>query len=527
MSYASPLYLFVFLPVVLLIYQIATQKHRWKILLLASYIFFYLISGKLLLYIIASTFSVHHIGLWLFSCKTNYVEKKITANDKKALKAAYVKKRRGILIFGIGMQIGILLFLKYFNFIGLNINSVLKMLSSPILVPVFKLALPIGISFYTLQAVSYLADIYWEKIEADDNLGRLAVYMSFFPIIMEGPICRYKQTAQDLYQGKSLEYNSITLGIQRIIWGLFKKIVIADRLNLLVETVFNKHAQYNGFIVIVTAVCYTFQLYMDFSGCIDITIGTGRMFGMTIPENFRQPFFSRTASEFWRRWHITLGTWFKDYIFYPISLTKFVKKLGKSTREKFGKHMGQIIPSAIALFGVWSCNGLWHGAAWNYIFYGMYYFAIIFLGIAAEPLVQKVTSFLRINRNSILYHAFQTVKMLMIIFTGELFFRADGLRSGISMFKSIFFGFKLSAVTDGSVLRLGLSIQDFAVVLFGFVIVLTVGIFHEKGISISEKIAGWNIMFRWSFYYATIMLIIIFGAYGDGYLKAKLIYAGF
>jgi D-alanyl-lipoteichoic acid acyltransferase DltB (MBOAT superfamily) len=527
MSYASPLYLFVFLPVVLLLYQIVSQKHRWKILLIASYFFFYLISGKLLIFIIASTFSIHHIGLWLSACKKDYIEKKIVTSDKIALKAAYVKKRRGILLFGIGLQIGVLLFLKYFNFIGLNINGVLKQAASPVLIPFLKLALPVGISFYSLQAVSYIADVYWERIEADDNLGRLALFMSFFPNIMEGPICRYKQTAEALYQGKCLEYSNVTFGMQRIIWGLFKKLVIADRLNPLVETVFNKHGQYNGFIVIVAAVCYTFQLYMDFSGCIDITIGIGRMFGATIPENFRQPFFSRTASEFWRRWHITLGTWFKDYIFYPISLTKFVKKLGKSSREKFGKHIGQIIPSSIALFCVWSCNGLWHGAAWNYIFYGMYYFILISLGNASEPLVQKVTASLKINRDSVLYRAFQTVKMLLIIFTGELFFRANGLQSGISMFKSIFYGFKWSAVTYGSVLRLGLSIQDFAVVFFGSVAVLAVGIIHEKGISISDKIAGRNIIFRWSLYYAAIMLVIILGAYGDGYVQAKLIYAGF
>jgi Predicted membrane protein involved in D-alanine export len=527
MSYDSLLYLFVFLPVVFLLYLIVPQRHRWKILLLAGYIFFYSISGKLVVYIIASTFSIHHIGLWLSACKKEYNEKKIAANDKAALKSAYTKKRRGILWLGIGLHIGILLFLKYFNFFGGNINSVLKLVSSPVLMPTLKLALPIGISFYTLQAVSYIVDVYQERMEADDNLGRLALFMSFFPVIMEGPICRYSQTAEALYQGKPLEYTNVVFGIQRIIWGLFKKLVIADRLNPLVKMVFNRHDQYGGIIVIVAAACYTFQLYMDFSGCIDMTIGTGRVFGIDIPENFQQPFFSRTASEFWRRWHITLGTWFKDYIFYPISLTKFVKNLGRNTREKFGKHMGQIIPSSIALFGVWICNGLWHGTGWNYIFFGMYYFTLILLGNIFGPSVQKITTFLRINRDCAPYRVFQTVKMLPIICTGELFFRANGLRSGISMFKSIFFGFKWAALTDGSILKLGLSKHDFAAVSFGFIIVLVVGIFHEKGISIRDKVAGWNIFFRWGFYYAAILLVIILGAYGDGYLPAELIYAGF
>lgn len=527
MSYNSFLYLIIFLPLVLLLYQIIPGRHRWKVLLIASYLFFYSISGKLLAYLIVSTLSIHQIGLWFSSCKKDYNEKKNTITDKAALKSAYVKKRRGILCFGIVFNIGILLFLKYSSFFGGNINDILKLISSSVLLPTKTLLLPIGISFYTLQAVSYIIDVYQEKIEADDNLTRLALYMSFFPNIMEGPICRYSQTAESLYQGNPLEYKNVTFGIQRIIWGLFKKLVIADRLNPLVRVIFNKHDQYSGIIVIIAAVLYTFQLYMDFSGCIDITIGTGEMFGVTIPENFRQPFFSKTASEFWRRWHITLGTWLKDYVFYTVSLTKFVKNLGKKTRKKFGKHIGQVIPSSIALFCVWLCNGFWHGSGWSYVFFGMYYFILILLGIIVEPLVQKITGFLRINRNCVLYRILQTVKMLLIIFTGELFFRANGLGAGISMFKSIFFGFSWTTFTDGSLLNLGLSAQDFAVILFGFVIVLVVGILHEKGIPIRRKVAGWNIFFRWSFYYIAILLVIILGAYGNGYLPVQLIYAGF
>lgn len=527
MSYNSPLYLFMFLPVVLLIYRFIPQRHRWKLLLMASYIFFYIFSGKLLLYLLASTFSIHHIGLWLSSCKKKYTEKKKTAEDKAAFKIIYKRKRRSILWLGIILQIGALLFLKYFNFFGQNVNHILNWVSSPLLLPTLKLALPLGISFYTLQAVSYIVDIYYEKIEADDNLGRLALYMSFFPVIMEGPICRYSQTATDLYECKSLEYHNVTFGIQRIVWGLFKKLVIADRLNPLVKLVFDQHESYSGIIVIVAAVCYTFQLYMDFSGCIDITIGTGQIFGITIPENFRQPFFSKTSAEFWRRWHITLGAWLKDYIFYPIALTKFVKNLGKKTRVRFGKHMGQIISSSVALFGVWICSGIWHGVGWNYIFYGMYYFVMILCGSIFEPLVEKTTAFLHINRDGIPYRIFQSVKLLLIVFIGELFFRANGLRAGIAMFKSIFSGFELATITNGSLLQLGLTKHDFAAVLFGLLVVLVVGIIHEKGVSIREKVADWNTVFRWSFYYATILLIAVLGAYGAGCAPVDLIYAGF
>ncbi|WP_077610252.1 MBOAT family O-acyltransferase [Clostridium sp. Marseille-P2415] len=527
MAYDSILYLFIFLPAVLLAYQLAPMRHRYKVLLLASYVFFLSISGKLLVYLLFSTLSIHHTGLWLSSCKKDYGLKEPDWDDKKALKSACSKKQRRILWFGIGLQLGILLLLKYSGFFCENMNLLLKAASFPKLLPEMKFALPIGISFYTLQAVSYLIDVYYEKIEADDHLGRLALYLSFFPAIMEGPICRYSQTAAVLHQGRPLEYKNVTFGIQRMLWGLFKKLVIADRLNMLAETVFGNPGQYSGIPILVAAVLYTFQLYADFSGCIDMTIGTGEMFGIIIPENFRQPFFSKTASEFWRRWHITLGTWLKDYVFYPISLTRFAKKLGKSSRAKFGKHMGQVLASSIALFGVWICNGLWHGTGWNYIFFGMYYFVLIMLGNLSEPLVQKITDLLKIDRRNTLYRGFQTLKMLPIIFTGELFFRADSLKSGLLMFRSIFTGFSWSAATDGSLLKLGLSLQDFTAVLFGFLVVYAVGVIHEKGISIRGKISGWNLFARWGFLYAAILTVIILGAYGDGYLPAKLIYAGF
>lgn len=527
MTYNSLLYLFVFLPGVLAAYHFAPQRHRPKVLLLASYLFFLSLSGKLLVYLLFSTLSIHHMGLWLGSCKAEGELKLLTAEDRKAVKAVYAGKRRRILWFGIGLQLGILLVLKYSGFFISNINGVLNLFSFQELLPSVKFALPIGISFYTLQAVSYLVDVYYEKIKPDHNLLRLALYLAFFPSLMEGPICRYAQTADSLYEGAPLDYKNLTFGMQRILWGLFKKLVIADRLNLLVETIFNNPGNYSGITVIIGAVLYTFQLYADFSGCIDMTIGTGEMFGITIPENFRQPFFSKTASEFWRRWHMTLGTWLKDYIFYPVSLTKFVKNQGKKNRDKFGKHLGQILTSSIALFGVWMANGFWHGTGWNYIFFGMYYFVLILLGNLLEPVIQKTTDVLKINRSSIPYRVLQSGKLLVIVFTGELFFKAKDLTTGFQMFFSIFTGFHWSVLTDGSLLKLGLSIQDFIAVFLGFLAVLIVGVIHEQGISIRQKISGWNMPARFGFLYAAIFIVLILGAYGDGYLPAKLIYAGF
>jgi alginate O-acetyltransferase complex protein AlgI len=527
MQYVSLIYLLVFLPMVLLLYWLLPQRHRWKLLLAASYVFFFLLSKKLLFYLLASTISIHGIGLWLSYCDDTLTRQKATESDPVAAQLACAKKKRLILWYGVTVHIGLLLLLKYFNFFSVNFNLLLQKLSMGVRIPTVTFGIPIGISFFTLQAVSYIADVYHQRVKADENLGRLALYMAFFPAIMEGPICRYSQTAEALYSGRPLEYQNVAFGVQRMIWGLFKKLVIADRLNILVDKIFSNYSNYGGIVVALGAACYTLQLYADFSGCIDLTIGTAELFGVTLPENFRQPFFSRTASEFWRRWHITLGTWLRDYIFYPLSLVRFVKAIGKRARKKYGRHLGQIAQTVLPLFAVWLCNGLWHGVGWHYIFFGLYYFVLILLGNLWEPISKKLAGLLHLSRNGVLWRGMQTVKMTAIVITGELFFRANGLRSGLAMFGSVFTAWNKSVLYDGSLLQLGLDSKDFAMIAAGALVMLVVGIFHERGISIRTKIAGLHLPLRWAIYLAAVLIVVIFGAYGDGYLPVDPLYAGF
>ena len=212
------------------------------------------------------------------------------ADEKAVLKAAYTKKKRGILLFAVLLHIGMLLFLKYFDFFGQNANQLLSLLNLPEVIPTLKLAVPLGISFYTMQAVSYVTDVYHGKIEADDNLGRLALYMSFFRLSWRGRSAGIPRLPSAFMKAVRCCIKNAAYGYQRIIWGLFKKMVIADRLNPLVAKIFDNYGDYGGAIVVMGAVLYTFQLYADFSGCIDITIGAGEIFGVKIPENFRQPF---------------------------------------------------------------------------------------------------------------------------------------------------------------------------------------------------------------------------------------------
>ena len=529
MSYTNLTFLFVFLPIVILLYNLIPQKHRWKLLLLASYAFFWSISGKLIIYLLVATVVTYICGLKL-RAKQEERDKKlqdIEKEKKKELKHLYVKKQRKIIALGALILIGLLVVLKYTNFFGSNINNLFEALNIPIKLNIPRFIMPIGISFYTLQAVSYIVDVYKEKFNADKNLGRIALFLSFFPVIMEGPICRYDQVAEKLWSCERTNYKRLTFGSQRILFGLMKKALIVDRVNPFVLEVFNNYTNYDGGMIALGMILYTLQLYMDFSGVMDIVIGTAEIFGVTLPENFRQPFFSKSISEFWTRWHITLGTWFRDYIYYPVSLTQKCKNITSKMRKRIGNYYGPLIASGIALFCVWICNGLWHGAAWSFIFFGMYHFVLILLGRINEPLVKKINEKLHIDSKKLWYRIIQIVRTTILVFIGELFFRANGLKAGFEMFGKMISNFTFNSIGNGKVLSIGLDLQDFILIAVVVIIIFIIGILKEKDINIRESIASKKIVLRWAIYYTLIISIILFGTYGIGIVPLDPMYANF
>ena len=528
-SYCSIDYLLLFLPAALAAYSLTPKRYRWITLLLTDYLFFWMFSGKLLIFLLLSTCSIHHFGLWLGrlqgDCKARCVG--LEREEKKQVKAAFQKQERRVILLAGLLQIGLLLVLKYTPFFTTNLNNLLAAWGIGTQLEVPRYALPLGISFYTLQAMAYLFDVYRGKLKPDESLARLALYMSFFPQLMEGPICRYQDTAEQLWSGKSITYENLTFGAQRILYGVLKKVVVADRLNLLIKTVFGDYWSYDGGVIFVAMVCYTCQLYMEFSGTMDIVIGSGQIFGVKLPENFRQPFFSRSISDFWTRWHITLGAWFRDYIFYPMSMSKGLKKLTVKARKRLGNHYGPLIAGSIALFCVWFCNGLWHGAAWSYIFFGMYHFTLILMGNLFEPVTKALTGKLHLNRDSRPWRIFQIVRTVLLVNIGELFFRANGLRAGINMFKKMVFDFTLESVKNQSVFQLGMDKHDFLIVAVTVLIVFLISVLRENKVEIRAGLAKKAIWIRWMVYLALILYIVIFGAYGIGYLPIDPIYANF
>ncbi len=528
-SYCSIVYLLFFLPAVLLVYSLTPKRYRWISLLAANYIFFWYFSGKLIAFLLFSTLSIHHFGIWLARLQN---ERKIQCasidkESRKVVKEKFRKKQIRVMLLAVCIHIGILLILKYTPFFGMNLNMLFAKCGIDYQFTIPKFVLPLGISFYTMQALSYLFDVYREKLQADENLGRLALYMSFFPQIMEGPICRYSDTAMQLWQGERITYRNLTFGIQRILFGMMKKVVVADRLNLFIKTVFNDYGKYDGGMIALAMVCYTCQLYMEFSGTMDVVMGSGEIFGVRMPENFRQPFFSRSISDFWSRWHITLGTWFRDYIFYPLSMSKPMKKLTLSARKRLGNHFGPLIAGTIALFCVWFCNGLWHGAAWNYIFFGMYHFTLILIGNILEPVIQWTVKKLHINRNSWPYRILQIMRTVVLVNIGELFFRANGLGAGFAMFKKMVCNFTLETIKSPAVFKIGMDKYDFLIVAVTICIVFVISLLKENKVEIRSGLARRNLVIRWTAYFALILFIVIFGAYGSGYIPIDPIYANF
>ncbi len=468
-------------------------------------------------------------ALWIESVQEQCNEKarEFPREERKAFKAKYAARKKWILTLAVLINLGILIVLKYSVFLADNLNSVFRLFHAPVTVSVPVFILPIGISFYTMQALSYVMDVYYGKIKADRNFLRIALFLSFFPQIMEGPICRYSETAQSLWEVPGLNFNNLTLGIERILYGVLKKSVVADRLNLMVETIFENYTEYDGMIIALGVVCYTIQLYMDFSGTMDVVIGTGQIFSVTMPENFKRPFFSRTISEFWTRWHITLGAWFRDYLFYPLSMSKPLKQLTRNARKKLGNHYGPLLSGSIALFAVWICNGLWHGSGWHYIVFGLYHFVLILTGSLLEPPTVWLAEKLHIRRASLWYRILQTIRTVFLVCIGELFFRAASLGYAVDMFRRILTGFTFASLQNGDVFKLGADAADFVIVLVTLVLVFVVGLIQEKGIRIRETIASKNMVIRFVFVYALIVFIILFGAYGAGYIPVDPMYAEF
>ena len=534
-SYLSFSFFILYFGITWILYSLVPQKAKWCILLAGSYIFYFISAKGHIIPMVASTVIIWVVGMALQKldevCKAK--RKAAPKAEKKAIRAKYNKRKYWVLTLGVVANVALILIFKYTNFFIDTTNSIFNLDIAHA-----SIVQPLGLSFFILEAISYIADIYYGRIEAEKNPFRVSLYLSFMLTIVEGPIARYGQLGVQFKECRSATIEEVSTGFTRVLWGLFKKVVIADRCVILVSSVFENYENYSGVAVIAGIAFYTLQLYCDFSGVMDIMCGLGCMFGIKMPENFARPFFAKTINEFWQRWHISLGTWLRDYIFYGISFSKGFKNLSAKARDKFNPYYANLIPTAVALFFVWFTNGFWHGSGLKYIVYGLYYYFLMMIGLFLEPVFAKLCTKLKINRQSKPYKLFQIIRTTVIVNFGMLIFKAQelnpekmsplaDLKVAAHMFKSIFTGFDLSVLSVGAKNGFGLSIYDYAVIAIGFVILVAVGLMQENGIDIKQRIYKLPYPIKFAFLLAFVFVIIIFGAYGEGYGVVDPMYANF
>lgn len=521
-------YFLAFLAGVIIAYYIFPIKYRWVILLAASYIFYLISSPKTFLFLIFTTLITFCGGRYIGkqnSGHKSYLQAhkgELSKEEKKVLKAAVQKKKRKMAAVILIANFGVLAVVKYFSgIIGYIAEDVLFGIKFDL-----GILIPLGISFYSFQTAAYIIDIYRGKIDADRNILKFALFVSFFPQMVQGPIARYGDLAGQLYEGHVLSYRNLSYGAQLMLWGFFKKLVIADRAAILVDQVFDNYSDYSGAAVFIALLFYTIQIYGDFSGGIDIARGAARMLGIEMAHNFMRPYFSDSISEFWRRWHMSLSFWCRDYIFFSISLSKTFGKAGKSLRRILGDRIGKLFPIIVAQMATFLTIGLWHGAEFKYIAYGLYNGGIIIIGLLLEPYLKKLTETMHIDVKSIGWRIFCILRTFFLIVIGRMFPRAESFAVAFTMFASIFAGNNKGDFSE-QILSLGLDGADFLILIAGCIIWFIISFKQEKGVKIRDAIAEKPLMLRWVMFIGIFTMILIFGVYGPGYDASAFIYRGF
>lgn len=527
MSFVSFAFI-VFMALVCLLYFIVPVKVRWVVLLIASYIYIFINSSYLILVLFGQTVITFLFGLWLgrYNRKIKALPKDMDKKEKKKKTGRIKKTKAHIAHLGVFINLLVLLFLKYYNFFIDAGSGLLQRFG--IEAPALNLLMPIGISFYTLQAMAYILDVSRNKCENDTNLFKFMLFMSYFPQIVQGPIARYKQLASQLYEGHRFDYQRMCYGIQLILWGFMKKLIIADRIAVPVNQIFNYYSDYTGIFSFLAAAGYGIQVYADFSGGMDIARGFSQIIGIDLEINFRQPYFSKSIEEFWRRWHITLGSWMRDYIFYPMSLSKGLTALGKIFRKIFGSYIGKKIGPFISMFVVYLLVGFWHGPEWKYVAYGIWNGVFIMFGILLEGPYAWLRKLFGVNETGFAWSGFQMIRTFILCSIGRFFSRASRLSVALAMIKSMTVRwYDLTGLFDGTLKKLGLNTANWILLAVMILILFVVDSVHEKGIHIRETIAEQGLLFRWFIYILAFISVFLFGIYGSQYDAAAFIYQQF
>lgn len=525
---------------VLVYFLFPLKKQKWTVLLVASYVFYLFAGYKYVAFILFTTVSTYLFALWINrigvkSKETLKLNKQTWDRDKKKkFKNSIKHRKRLVMALVLVVNFGILAFLKYYNFFAGSLNDVMGMFGIGFSAPTLKLFLPLGISFYTFQSMGYIVDVYREKVAPEKNIAKLALFVSFFPQIIQGPISFYDQLAHQLYEPHKFDFTRFKYGMELILWGFFKKLIIADRAVVAINTVTADYAAYNGTTLTFTILLYALQLYADFSGGIDISRGVAQIFGIDMVDNFKRPYFAKSINDYWRRWHITLGAWLKNYLFYPLAMSNlFINASKKMKGTKFGStkagtHIAKVLPTSIASLIVFLVVGIWHGANWKYVAFGIWNGGIIMISILLKPVFDWVLAKLRINAQSFAYGIFQMFRTFLVVLVGYVFDVAPNFAEAMNTFKLAFVDQSFS-VGWSQISELGLDKFDYAIIIFAMIVVFVASVIQERHSSttIREMLDKKSFALRGFVIFAGVMLVLVFGIYGPGYDPAAFVYMQF
>ena len=502
-----------FVAVLLIAYYFVFKDHQWLVLLVGS-LAFYLYMGRAYSVFLIVTTVMTYFGAIKLEGLSDFQKNSIKENkenwtkeEKKAFKTKVSKKKMLLLSMIAVVAFGMLMVFKCKKFL-----------------PFSWLILPLGMSFYTFQSIGYLIDVYRGDVKAVRNFLHYALFVSYFPQIIQGPINRFDKLQHQFFQKRSFDFAQIRSGLWLFLWGLFKKLVIADRLALFVNNVTDRNDA-PGSIVVAAVFLFNIELYADFSGGIDMVRGISEMFGITLAENFKRPFFATTIGDYWHRWHISLSNWIRDYVFYPLAFSK-TYATASSKLSKKNAHLGKTIPAGVVSVFTFLLIGIWHEISFAYIAYGLWHGFVMAGAQIFEPLFGYLNRCFSLNKDSYAMKLFGRARTWILISIGEMFTITGSFAGFLRLFYQIIHDFKWHRVITDIELY-SLTYKDFFVVGIGVIIWYVVSVRQESGMQIREHIAAQPWLFRYALTAGVIMITFIFGIYGSSYNAADFIYGGF
>lgn len=503
-----------FVAVLLFAYYFIFRNHQWLVLLVGS-LAFYLYADLRYSVFLVITAVMTFFGAMKLEQLSDYQKSTIKENkeswskeEKKAFKATVSKKKKILLSLISVIAFGMLMVFKCKKFL-----------------PYSWLILPLGMSFYTFQSIGYLIDVYRGNVKAEKNFLHYALFVSYFPQIIQGPINRFDKLHHQFFDRHHFDFSQIRSGLWLFLWGLFKKLVIADRLGRFVNMV-TEHTDFPpGSIVVAAVFLFNIELYADFSGGIDMVCGISEMFGIHLAENFKRPFFATTIGDYWHRWHISLSNWIRDYVFYPLALSKTYAGLS-SKLSKVNTHLGKTIPAGIVSVFTFLLIGLWHEFSFAYIAYGLWHGLVMASAQIFEPFFSYLSRIFSLNKESYAMKLFGRARTWILISIGEMFTFTGSFSGFLRLLHQIIHDFGwYRVITD--IELYSLDYKDFFVVGIAVIIWYVVSTRQEQGMHIREHIAAQPWLFRYALTAGVIMITLIFGVYGSSYNAADFIYGGF